>query len=244
MERIYKVSIVIPTLNEEVRLPILLKVLKNQSYQNFEVIVSDAYSKDKTREVAREFNTKIVDGGSISVGRNNGAKVAEGNILIFMDADIYFNRDFLKDSLDEFTKKNYDVAITKFDGKGVSAASRLLYKLSDIVKTITKNRKMKFGTSQCLFIKTEAFRLVNGFNENLLIGEDIDFMQRISKARLKYGILNTKINASDRRFVKIGIFRVLVGSAMVVLMLSLGLYNRKKIQKFVEKIYGGWGNLK
>jgi glycosyltransferase involved in cell wall biosynthesis len=218
--------------------------LKDQSYQNFEVIVSDAHSKDKTRKIAKEFNTKIVDGGSISVGRNNGAKVAEGNILVFMDADICFNRDFLEDSLNEFSKKNYDVAITKFDSRGMPFTSRLLYKLSDVLKIVTKNKKTKFGTNQCLFIKAEAFKSINGFNENLIIGEDVDFMQKISKARLKYGILNTKINASDRRLVKIGIFRVLVGSAMVVLMLSLGLYNRKKIQKFVEKIYGGWGNLK
>ncbi|HRP68451.1 MAG TPA: glycosyltransferase, partial [Turneriella sp.] len=64
-----KISVVIPALNEERDLPELLSSLKAQSFRNFEVIVADAGSKDKTREIAQEFGARVVDGGMPGVGR-------------------------------------------------------------------------------------------------------------------------------------------------------------------------------
>ncbi len=48
-------SIIIPTLNEEENLPILLSSIEKQNYKNYEVIISDSFSTDKTREVAAIF---------------------------------------------------------------------------------------------------------------------------------------------------------------------------------------------
>ena len=88
-------SVIIPTYNEENYLGVLLECLKNQTFRDFEVIVADADSKDKTREIAKKTDTKIVKGGRQAFGRNNGAKSARGDILVFMDADLSFDNEFL-----------------------------------------------------------------------------------------------------------------------------------------------------
>ena len=90
-------SIIIPTKNEEYYLPKLLESIKRQDYKNYEIIVADAGSKDKTRDVARKSGCKVVKGGLPSIGRNNGAKYAKGELLLFLDADTVLPENFLKD---------------------------------------------------------------------------------------------------------------------------------------------------
>ena len=76
-----KLSIIIPTYNEEEYLHKLLDSIKSQSFSDYEIIVADANSKDNTREIAISYGCKVVNGGLPAIGRNNGAKVAEGRLF-------------------------------------------------------------------------------------------------------------------------------------------------------------------
>lgn len=96
-------SIVIPTLNEEKALPLLLKDLSKQNHQNFEVIHVDGRSDDKTVEKANKFalkldlNTINALQRNVSFQRNLGAKNAKGQWIIFMDADVRLSSNYLED---------------------------------------------------------------------------------------------------------------------------------------------------
>lgn len=69
-------SIIVPALNEEKYLPILLSQIKKQNFNSdSEIIVADAGSKDKTVEIARNYGCKIIPGGLPARGRNEGAKI-------------------------------------------------------------------------------------------------------------------------------------------------------------------------
>ena len=81
-------SIIIPTLNEEKYLPPLLDSIKKQDYKDYEVIVADAGSKDKTVEIAKKYGCKVVKGGLLPAGRNRGAEASKGDLLLFLDSDI------------------------------------------------------------------------------------------------------------------------------------------------------------
>ena len=95
-------SIIIPTLNEEKYLPLLLKSIKKQTLKPLEIILADARSKDETIKIGREFGCKIIKGGNPGFGRNNGAKIAKGEMLLFLDADVILpKRTFLEDSVNE-----------------------------------------------------------------------------------------------------------------------------------------------
>ena len=96
-------SIIIPTLNEEIVLPRLLKDIQHQTFKNFEVTVVDAKSSDKTIKRASTFqnkvpNFKIITAPKKGVGfqRNLGAKHSKAKWLLFFDADIKIPPHFLK----------------------------------------------------------------------------------------------------------------------------------------------------
>ncbi|MCK7523030.1 MAG: glycosyltransferase [Ignavibacteriales bacterium] len=97
-----KYSIIIPTLNEEALLPKLLNQLNDKilkSNYDYEIIISDGGSKDKTLEISRKLADKIIpnqEQGSqnIATGRNIGAKSASGEILIFLNGDVVLNDAF------------------------------------------------------------------------------------------------------------------------------------------------------
>ena len=77
-------SIIIPTYNEEEVLPNLLRSIKEQDYKDYEVVVADAKSTDKTREIAQKFDCRVVDGGLPGEGRNHGAEAAKGDRFLFL----------------------------------------------------------------------------------------------------------------------------------------------------------------
>ena len=103
-------SIIIPTWNEEKYLPKLLGCIKQQTYINYEIIVADADSTDKTRLIAKKYGCRIVKGGFPAAGRNKGAEIAKGEILAFFDADVQFGPDFLRNVTDELKHRKLDVA--------------------------------------------------------------------------------------------------------------------------------------
>jgi glycosyltransferase involved in cell wall biosynthesis len=97
-----KVSIIIPTYNEASVIRECLESLGTQSMSDFEVVVVDDGSTDSTFKILSELKVpgldlKIMQGAHLGAGaaRNLGAKQAEGKILVFVDADMSFSKDFI-----------------------------------------------------------------------------------------------------------------------------------------------------
>ena len=110
-----EIIIVIPTFNEEKLLPFLLESIKKQKGVEIEIIVADNNSTDNTRKIAEAFSAKIVNGGLPAKARNNGAKVANSEIILFLDADVILPApDFLKKTLFEFNKNDFGIATCEF----------------------------------------------------------------------------------------------------------------------------------
>ncbi len=106
-------SIIIPTYNEEEHLPVLLESIKQQDFRDYEIIVADANSKDNTVNIAEEYGCIVVEGGMPAVGRNNGAKVAKGEYLLFLDSDLKLTEDYLAKVIYEFKMERLGIAITQ-----------------------------------------------------------------------------------------------------------------------------------
>ena len=92
------VSVIIPTYNEEQYVEDCLKSLKEQIFKNFEVILVDDGSTDNTVKTATKYKIRIIKQNHKGPGtaRNRGAREARGKILVLIDADMYFDRDYIK----------------------------------------------------------------------------------------------------------------------------------------------------
>ena len=126
-----KISIIIPTYNEEEYLPKLLESIKSQDFTDYEVIVADAQSNDNTREIAKEYGCIVVEGGLPGPGRNRGAEVAKGEILLFLDSDLKLTEHYLANVIEEFEGENLGIAITQMTPLSEKKRDKYLHDLAN-----------------------------------------------------------------------------------------------------------------
>ncbi|MBU3925026.1 glycosyltransferase, partial [Patescibacteria group bacterium] len=203
------ISIIIPVKNEENYLPELLKSVRRQKFPacDYEIIVADNKSKDKTREIAKEYKCRIVKGGLPGAGRNFGAKAAKGEILLFLDADTrLLTKNFLKKSIDEFSRRRLDIAVPEAYVKG-KKMDKLFFELWNHLVDISQYL-MPYAGGWCIFASKKIHDKIKGFDENITLGEDSDYAQRASKAGKFRMLKSVKIQVSPRRFKKEGYLKV------------------------------------
>lgn len=203
-----KISIVIPTLNEEKYLPKLLSCIKEQTFSDYEVIVADANSKDKTREIAKSFGAVVVDGGMPGVGRNRGGEVAKGEMLFFLDADVTFNKKFLNSCLKEIKVRKLKIVSSGYYTDSPLIIDKVLFFIGTIYVRFFQFFCPK-GPGSCIIISKKRFEEIGGFNEEIIVGEDYDFISRCAK-KGKFRILKTvRPIIPMRRFDKEGRFNLI-----------------------------------
>jgi glycosyltransferase involved in cell wall biosynthesis len=200
-----KLSVVIPTYNEERDLPRLLTALANQTIHDFEVIVADNKSTDSTREIATKFGARVVDGGNPSEGRNAGARAATGDTILFFDADVFPPADFIENALKEFQEKNLDCA----SADSVPISNHMRDKaLHEVVNKYFRLVEDFFPHAPGFFIivKKEIFEKVGGFDPEVKFAEDHVFVHEASKFGKFLMLRSVRIPVSARRISKEGRF--------------------------------------
>lgn len=200
-------SIIIPAYNEEKFIPGLLECIKKQPYKNYEVIVADANSKDKTRQIAKKHGCRIVEGGMPAAGRNNGAKAAKGDVLLFLDADVQFGRDFLKNAVNEFKKRNLDAAGLYIHPASSSPVYRLFFGIFNLWIFATQFFYPNASGSG-IFCRKQLHKKIKGFDEKIRLSEDMDYVKRCGKFGKFRIIKSAKSFVSMRRFENEGKLKV------------------------------------
>ena len=191
------ISIIIPTLNEEEYLPKLLESIRAQRFKDMEIIVADAGSKDRTREIAKNRGCKVVKGGLPGKGRNEGAKVARGEILFFIDSDATIPPHFFERFLREFNRRKLDVAgcAMKLPGK------KKMYRVFEKLYTLYFKATERFypHATNCIVIKRQLHEKIGGFDETMKLGEDFFYVRSAAK-KGKFGFIpSLHFYASPRR---------------------------------------------
>ncbi len=211
------VSIVIPTLNEEKSLPRLLTSISRQTLLPKEVIVADAKSTDSTRKIAISFGCRITNGGSPAKGRNEGAKIATQELLLFLDADVILPTDFLEKTSQEFFREKLDIASCY--AKPVTKEKRIQFEINfmNSYHYVMKNIHPRV-CGFCIFVKKKVHEKIHGFDESIYIGEDADYVQRAQKLGSKFNfLLSQKIPISVRRFSEEGNLRTSIKYVVIEL---------------------------
>ena len=108
-----KITIVIPCKNEENYIHHLLMALRLQKIGDTRIIIADS-STDNTRQVIKDnsqfLNIEIIDGGLVSIAKNNGAKLVTTPYILFIDADVRFCDSYtIRDAVEEMLFYNLDL---------------------------------------------------------------------------------------------------------------------------------------
>ena len=104
MKKSRLISIIVPAYNKQDSISETLQSIFAQSYNNFEIIVVDDGSTDSTKELIETYNEDITyiyqENQGQGAARNQGIKVAQGDYIVFLDADDYWELEFLQTCYD------------------------------------------------------------------------------------------------------------------------------------------------
>lgn len=203
-------SIIIPTKDEAEYLPILLASIRKQTQQPKEIIVADAWSTDKTREIAESFGAKVVDGGMPGPGRNRGAAAATGEYILFLDADVILDDpQFLEKSMAEMIKRKLDFATSRIVPLSHNVFDVFTHHFYNFYTRLVANI-FPHAPGFCIFARRAKHNEIGGFDETVLFCEDHDYALRGRKVGTFNVLLSAKISVSIRRLDRDGRLNITV----------------------------------
>jgi glycosyltransferase involved in cell wall biosynthesis len=191
------VSVVIPVHNGESKLPMCLQAVLQSEYSNYQIVVVDDGSSDRTIDVAKQYPCTLVQlqqNSGPSIARNVGVEHAKGEFVLFIDDDVLVQPNTISNIISIF-RENQDIA----------AMVGNLTKKSGFKNYFSQFKNLHHRYHLCLFpnyiqecftsitaVKREIFLQANGFNEkiNTPSVEDVEFGQRLSDQGFK--ILHVK----------------------------------------------------
>lgn len=235
-------SIVVPTLNEERFLPRLLSSLAEQTERDFEVIIADGHSEDRTIEAAKEFKhtlpylkTLLCDRRGVSIQRNIGSKEARGEWIVTTDADTVFKPYCLS----VIKRYIHDTPMEHFtswfapESDNPNDALLILLINAGMELGLKANRPSAYGAF--MVTKKTLFDVLGGFNESLEFGEDNDLCRRAYEytGNLMGMIREGLVTYSLRRFHHYGLLPTLQLYARASFVLLLTKRTPKKLPGYV-----------
>jgi len=227
-----KYSVVIPTFNEQYFIQDCIQSIRRGN-PAVEIIIADGCSDNETLSIARDENVKIVEAFQ-SRGKQliEGAKVANGDVLIFLHSDTLLPENWFSLLEEYFANSDNKICRFRLEFDVNSWLLDFYKKFSALDSFFTR-----FG-DMCICIRRDLYRELQGFRP-FNIFEDVDLLQRASKEN-KVAVLNSEVKSSARTFLKYGLIRQQLFNGFLLIKYLLGFrkftltnkyYNRKKSNK-------------
>ena len=237
-----KLSIIIPALNEERYLPTLLTDLSRQTYTDFEVIIVDGQSDDRTIEKAEHFKHRLPkltilksDFRNVCLQRNQGASAATADLILFMDADNRLPTYFLQGLKYRLDLTDPDIFTTWIASEGNTGNSLAIATIINLYFDLQKGTKNPPTIEAMLGFKKEVFNKLKGFNPKLFINEGNDVAKKALKRGYHFELFKDPTYIfSLRRLRKQGTISLIGNVAQLEIARLLG---QKMSTKKVSKLY-------
>ncbi|MFH0873506.1 MAG: glycosyltransferase [Candidatus Komeilibacteria bacterium] len=210
-------SIIIPTFNEATVIGRSLKQWQSYRSDDLEVIMADGGSTDGTIQIARPLADQIARKPdnrpeTIARGRNRGAAMAKGQILVFLDADVLVAdiEAFLAAIIEGFSQPRIVAATAR---SGVYPQERLWsdklfhWLFWQYVKWLNRIGRGA-AKGECQIIRKSIFNQLGGYNERLGAGEDFELYNRLARQG-RIACLETPVYESPRRYRQVGYWHLM-----------------------------------
>jgi rSAM/selenodomain-associated transferase 2 len=213
------ISIIIPTLNEALKISSTISHLMNKrdAANINEIIIADGGSADNTIEIAKSTKAKtiVIAGMNRAAQMNAGAAIASGKIFFFLHADSVPEAGFSEKIIDAFNNK-FDSGCFRlaFDHDHWFLKANAWFTRFNI-------NGVRFG-DQGLFVTKEVFEKCGGFNEGLFIMEDQEIIHRLKRFS-SFKVINSTIVTSARKYLVNGIYKTQVTFYLIWLLYYLGI---------------------
>lgn len=202
-----KITIVVPCKNEENYIHHLLESLRLQGIGNTRIIIADC-STDNTRQVIKAhssfLNVEIIDGGPVSVAKNNGARLVTTPYILFIDADVRFFKDtVIQDAVFEMQTNDLDLVGLNIKCYDSDKRAIIGFTIFNVINHILKHFS-PFAIGAFMLTRRDRFEEFGGFPEKTTTSEDY-FLSRMYSPK-KFKIVNHYFGQDSRRFKKMGYF--------------------------------------
>jgi len=205
MKLSHKITIVVPCKNEENYIQHLLESLRLQNIGDTRVIIADC-STDNTRQVIKDnsysLNVVIVDGGPVSVAKNNGARLVTTPYILFIDADVqFFKTSVIQDAVNKMESLNLDLIGLKIKCYDKDPRAMIGFTIFNTVNHALKFFS-PFAVGAFMLTRRDRFEEFGGFPENITTSEDYFLSRKYSPK--KFRIIKHYFGQDSRRFKKMG----------------------------------------
>jgi glycosyltransferase involved in cell wall biosynthesis len=200
-----KITIVVPCKNEENYIHHLLDSLRLQNIGNTKVIIADC-SNDNTRQVIRDnsssLNVEIIDGGPVSVAKNNGARLVTTPYILFIDADVrFFKNNVIREAVNKIESMNLDLVSLNIKCYDKDPRAMIGFTIFNVVNHVLKFFS-PFAVGAFMLTRRDRFEEFGGFPEHISTSEDY-FLSRMYSPK-KFKIIKHYFGQDSRRFKKMG----------------------------------------
>ena len=176
-------------------------------------------------------NVSVIPGGLPSAGRNAGAALADTPYILFIDADIELaSPSLIRRVIELAQRKQLECVTTNIICRDGNLLDKLLYTGNNMFQYLSRLHH-PFSTGMFMLFERKRFRELAGFHEQVLFAEDYLLSKQL--ARSKFGIVRGGVYTTNRRFKKMGHFRV------AQLFLRTALHHRD--QNFFLRDHKYWG---
>ena len=231
------ISVIIVAYNEEVLISSIINCLKKQQFSGeYEIILADGGSTDKTVLNARQENISVIQSQKGKAFQmNKAARTAKGNILFFVHADMILAENTLK-KIQETVNKGFDAGgfantFLEYNAKIKATGKWMNFRFFD--KREQSDKGIFYGDNG-IFVKKTVFESLGGFKE-ILIMEDYDFSIRLNKSGYKtFKIKNPSIVVSARRHIKSGFYKTRFQWVTIRMLYKWGLPSNKLAKWYAD----------
>ena len=202
-----KITIVVPCKNEENYIAHLLMHLRQQDIGNTRIIIADC-STDDTREVIEimkgGLNVEVIQGGPVSVAKNNGARLVTTPYILFIDSDVrFFSDTVIHDAVNAFESRNLDLVGLYAKCYDRDKRAQIGFMLFNFVNSLMQY-KVPFAVGAFMLTRKDKFDEYGGFAEKYGTSEDFFLSKQYDVKKFK--LVNHYFGQDSRRFQIMGYF--------------------------------------